>query len=792
MNIEIQTMGTVSAVGNVGPMSGPAELCPGALSNYSVSPVTNAVAYKWKAPPGASINGSTTNEVTIPANQGGNAVEIVWDNAGGQVQVNAIGPCNAMSNTSSKNVNVQPIFVSVSSLTVYESNLPFFWPFGGQPVTEVGTFNNFNVFSSWRGCDSLVQQWLRVVPYIQGYVFWDIDDNGVFNPTTDIPAPNVTISSFSNQYPTTNPDGKYFFPNILYNGASFKPNALPQHALNVTPASHFFNINSNTISYDFALKPIKETVTGLVYLDTNNNGILETNIDQPVNTVVVRTTSGRVAQVNNGQYVFADLAYPEKIMVETNGLYMVVGQPVLPFVPGTNTGYNFLLRNNSSFGYIYWDANLDGQYSVGEPPASNIQLTSNNTTTLSVNGLYQFPSANAGDVVTVTTPSVVATPPSQVFASTNVTGHNFLVKPTAATDLAIDLINNTVFRPGFTTKVFVDVTNGTSFAAATKVSIKKPAFLQLTSSQPSVVAAGDSLTWDLGDLPPNTARQLVLTFKTPTTTTIGTGVLVVGKVTTLFAEGPTANNSDQINAIVVGAYDPNDKQVEPATATLTDLQANNPFTYTVRFQNTGNFPADFVELIDTLSGALQWNTLRFLSSSHPCTYTLEQGVLKCFFDNIFLPASSMDEPNSHGYAKFSIRPIEGLTIGDKVENFCDIYFDYNPPIRTNTAATEVVLFGPGGNPPNETSTLSVRPNPASYFLRLSWPDPLPTDGIVRLYRPDGTVAFTEVVAEGSTHAELNTAWLPDGSYTLVLLAGPQQYVRRVVIVQGGGVRKRGG
>ena len=52
-----------------------------------------------------------------------------------------------------------------------------------------------------------------------------------------------------------------------------------------------------------------------------------------------------------------------------------------------------------------------------------------------------------------------------------------------------------------------------------------------------------------------------------------------------------------------------------------------------------------------------------------------------------MPDSTTNEPESHGYIKFKINPQEDLTLGTQVENFADIFFDFNDPIRTNTTLT---------------------------------------------------------------------------------------------------------
>ena len=49
-----------------------------------------------------------------------------------------------------------------------------------------------------------------------------------------------------------------------------------------------------------------------------------------------------------------------------------------------------------------------------------------------------------------------------------------------------------------------------------------------------------------------------------------------------------------------------------------------------------------------------------------------------------------NEPESHGYILYKIKPIEGIEIGDIVINDAFIFFDYNQPIHTNTVSTQYV------------------------------------------------------------------------------------------------------
>jgi uncharacterized repeat protein (TIGR01451 family) len=175
------------------------------------------------------------------------------------------------------------------------------------------------------------------------------------------------------------------------------------------------------------------------------------------------------------------------------------------------------------------------------------------------------------------------------------------------------------------------------------------------------------------------------------------------------------NNVDTIKAIVVGAYDPNDKEVEPK-GDITALP--DKFTYTVRFQNTGTDTAFNVVVRDTLSNVLNPLSIKPIAASHPYRFVLkENGIIEWHFNNILLPDSFRNERASHGFVKFSIEANKGISfnIGSKFENKAGIYFDYNSPIITNTARNTVIKLISKTNDLNEEK-LFIYPNPAKDVL----------------------------------------------------------------------------
>ncbi|MCH2044845.1 MAG: T9SS type A sorting domain-containing protein [Saprospiraceae bacterium] len=138
----------------------------------------------------------------------------------------------------------------------------------------------------------------------------------------------------------------------------------------------------------------------------------------------------------------------------------------------------------------------------------------------------------------------------------------------------------------------------------------------------------------------------------------------------------------------IGSYDPNDKTGFPyGLGTNHLIDPNTSLDYHIRFQNTGTDTAINIVIIDTISNDFELSTFTVLGASDPYTWRIYgQGILEITFNQIMLPDSNINEPESHGYFRFNIRHKVGLPLGTELNNTADIYFDFNEPIRTNTTS----------------------------------------------------------------------------------------------------------
>ena len=143
-----------------------------------------------------------------------------------------------------------------------------------------------------------------------------------------------------------------------------------------------------------------------------------------------------------------------------------------------------------------------------------------------------------------------------------------------------------------------------------------------------------------------------------------------------------SNNSLTYCFPVVNALDPNAKEVYP----MGNVDSGQWLTYTIRFQNTGNAPAQNIYIIDTLSPYIDASTFQLLAYSALNLTQIFGNVVRFNFPNINLPDSASNEPASHGYVQFKVKLKAGAPSGVQVNNTAYIYFDLNPAVVTNTVS----------------------------------------------------------------------------------------------------------
>lgn len=271
----------------------------------------------------------------------------------------------------------------------------------------------------------------------------------------------------------------------------------------------------------------------------------------------------------------------------------------------------------------------------------------------------------------------------------------FALQPLSAIrDLSVNIIPLTPVRQARNVAYEIIYQNqGTDTADGTVKMVKNSRLVFVSASPMPDAINNDSLTWNFAGLAPDEVRRFILYFSSNLVNPINAGDTLTSTVAieSNASDVAPADNMANIKQVVVGAYDPNDK-VENHGGRISSLDVSNGeyLQYTVRFQNTGNDTAFKVVIKDTLDNKLDWSSIRMISSSHNYQLTIsDQRYLVWNFDKINLVDSNTNEPQSHGYITFIIKPKTTLVLGDTIKNRAAIYFDFNPAIMTNVEKTVV-------------------------------------------------------------------------------------------------------
>lgn len=243
-----------------------------------------------------------------------------------------------------------------------------------------------------------------------------------------------------------------------------------------------------------------------------------------------------------------------------------------------------------------------------------------------------------------------------------------------------------------------------------------------------------------------------------------------------------ADNIDSLSLSIVGSYDPNDKRVSIDSLNFQEVDGQLYLEYTIRFQNTGTFMAEFIEVTDTINEAFDMTSFTMLSSSH--NYQLkfkEDRLLSWFFPDIHLPPATENELASNGYIKFGIKTKSGLKIEDILSNKAYIYFDFNSPIITNEATTQFFTITSLSSPPN-IFNVKVYPNPAKNYFTVEIGNPLSEREVdLQLFSSDGRLLEQRSIrTPEQDRFTIPIGHLPPGIYLIQLSIGGQRTIHKMI------------
>ena len=237
--------------------------------------------------------------------------------------------------------------------------------------------------------------------------------------------------------------------------------------------------------------------------------------------------------------------------------------------------------------------------------------------------------------------------------------------------------------------IWIDIFNtGTGLLTEGVLNVQLNPEISFVDANPAPATVnGSNISWDLESIPNTQNERVKLVVQYPSGMLLGE-VMDIGMDVHFYMQGDLlAADSAGTAGILLCSYDPNDKLVYPDRGgPLHPILYSDTLNYTIRFQNTGNYPAQDIYITDYIDPNLDPATLRIISSSHPMQtlFDEDEDLLTFGFPGINLIDSVANEPESHGYVKFSIQPKQDAPVGSLISNTADIFFDANDPITTNT------------------------------------------------------------------------------------------------------------
>lgn len=346
-------------------------------------------------------------------------------------------------------------------------------------------------------------------------------------------------------------------------------------------------------------------------------------------------------------------------------------------------------------GRVYVDANNDSIYSTGDIPLGQQQVRSLPSGTIAYttsNGEYFFPDTPGTYTIEYVTNPVYSisngiNSHAVTLGGTSVSGYDFALQPDSFFNSLDVYAYSPLPRCNLVSAFYIAVTNNGTLPDSGTVAFNFDPQMIYSSSWPVGTVTGNMLLFTFDSLLPGQTQTFVGNFMMPGpgawlyTTTTGTVFSPTGMV--------LATDTQTYNRAVLCAFDPNDKQVMPeGDGTIHRVPMDTELRYLIRFQNTGNDTAFNVVVTDTLDAGLDENTAYVIATSHPCWIQKINGnVMQFSFDNILLPDSNVNEPESHGYVLFKIKGKNSNPDPTEVYNSANIYFDFNPPVITNSTMT---------------------------------------------------------------------------------------------------------
>ncbi|MFT3911203.1 MAG: T9SS type A sorting domain-containing protein [Ferruginibacter sp.] len=389
-------------------------------------------------------------------------------------------------------------------------------------------------------------------------------------------------------------------------------------------------------------------------------------------------------------------AWNDILCLPNSGNYVLAGSSTtLPLCTALNNPYE-CESNPVVTGRLYYDNNSNGMKDAGENYKSNVKvyLSNGNIAYSNDDGYFAVVADSGNNVLHIVSPTYYNAVPSSInysFTSFDTVAYDLIaLQPTANVDsLTISIVPLYDPVPGEPFSYAIRFENlGTTTLSPNLVLNYDNNRLHFVSGPPGAVNNGNTVSFSTSNFTPADIDWANMHFTVDAGASMGDMLYATATIT---ASSAVATATD--SSVILSSYDPNDKKAT-TNLSLQEVSSGKYIEYLIRFQNTGTTTARNIRITDDLSTLLNTSTVQIQSASHLCNVKQQGRKLTFKFDNINLPDMNSNEPASHGFIKFRVKPNSNVATGANIPNNASIYFDFNSPVVTNTATTHILSIVP--------------------------------------------------------------------------------------------------
>ncbi len=345
-------------------------------------------------------------------------------------------------------------------------------------------------------------------------------------------------------------------------------------------------------------------------------------------------------------------------------------------------------------------------------------------------------------------------------------------------DLEVVFAPVTDARPGFDAvyKVIWRNKGNTTLSGSVTVNFNNSKLNFLSSSLPSTVS-GNQVTFNFTNLKPyqNTASEITFNVNPPTHATnpvnIGDILNFSANITPLSGDANQDDNQFVYKQTVVGSYDPNDITCLEGN-TIPLAMVGKYLHYIVNFENTGTAPAtNIVVEMEINPDDFDISSLQLQNTSHNSYTKITGNKVEFMMKDINLAASA------HGNIALKIKSKNNLVSGDSVNNKANIYFDYNFPVETNDAVTNIEGSTLSATESNKGKTsVNVYPNPTKGDVNINADSKINS---IEIYDAQGRI-IQKQIGVNSQNTKVSIRSNTSGMYILKIITEKETLTKKII------------